>query len=140
MNSCVSGEQFIQTTSLAAPCNSQQPSHPAKEQSVCPDSALSKMSSLQVEIKAATVVLKNHMLFSAPSTKVRTGIYLLINKSPALCFDTKLPKKTQGESVSNTVLSPLRLLTSKPKTLIKDCSSDTHLEVNRHVLIIVIAD
>lgn len=40
----------------------------------------------------------------------------------------------------NTDGSPLRLPTSKPKTLIKDCSSDTHLEVNCHILIIIFAD
>lgn len=75
---------------------------------------VSKTTSLQVEVKDAILVLKIHRLFSAPSTKVRTWIYLLFNRSPSSCFDTK---KTQGKSVSNTVLSPLGLLMSKPKTL-----------------------
>lgn len=88
-SSCISGEQFIQKSSLWAPCNNQQPSHSAKEQIVCPGNAVSQMSSLQVGIKA--VVPRNHMLHSASGTKVGRGIYLLINKSPALCFDSKLP-------------------------------------------------
>jgi len=79
-------------------------------------------------------------LFSAPSTKVRTRIRLLINKSPALCFDTKLSKKTKVSQCQTLSLSPLTLLTSKPKTLINDCSSDAHLEVNHHILVILIAD
>lgn len=44
---------------------------------------------LQVRIKA--VVPRNHMLHYASGTKIGRGIYLLINKSPALCFDSELP-------------------------------------------------
>lgn len=139
MNSCLSGGQFVQT-SLSASCNSQYPRQPAKAPSACPGTGLQVRCPLCRQKSRLPWQCLKTMLFSASDTKVRAGIYLLINKHPALCSDTKLPKKTQAKSVTNTVLNPLRLLTSKSKSLIKECSLDTHLEVNNHILLIVTAD
>lgn len=104
--------------------------------SVCSGSTLQVRCSPNRQ-ESATGVLKNHTLFSAPASKVKTGGHLLINTSPSLWFDKKLRKKTQGKRVFKYWWESTEMTDIKPRTLIKGCSSDTHLEVNCHILIIL---